>query len=441
MEDEYLEYIKNEKDISVYKTSLLRKKKDKEYRHRLISIEEDFVSYPFEDMDFDSLDALRSAMLLFKSDRNAFNIEHVDAWSLKERVITDGQIRTLRDKILYCDSLYRYLLDSMIKDFKLVNPNASHNGLPGPSDEGAIASKKRARIQILIYCLSRFIHGKVKVMNSGMDKTLSPSEYDRVRLSADNLFDNVGDELFKNYNNGISEVPLIINGTSGHNNFIHTVYPLVNLFDKYPDSYSVGRILPGGDPIFSKTGRPIKKRQVERGFGLITNMPRLGNEAIRLLYCNLKSSSGTDISKLFCREFFNVKIDSDYYKAVPTVPIWTIKSNDCDPFFLREVLGLLDLDGESMVDDIDFSSLLVTDKINKTVSSKISLCGKSSKILTAATRSEAEHVQAAKAYVDILIKEIKNDYKAVFDLKDSGSEGRSQRLEGLMNIVNRGSDE
>ena len=151
MKDEYLEYIKNEKDISVYKISLLRKKKDKEYRHRLVSIEEGFVNYPFESMDFDSLEALRNAMIMFKLDRNAFNLEHVDADSLKERVVTDGQVRTLRNKILYYDNLYRYLLDNIIRDFKLVDPNASHDGLPSPSSEGALASKKRARIQILIY--------------------------------------------------------------------------------------------------------------------------------------------------------------------------------------------------------------------------------------------------------------------------------------------------
>ena len=50
MKEEFLKYIKNEKDISRYKISLLEKRTNKEYKYRLISIEKDFIDYPFEKM-------------------------------------------------------------------------------------------------------------------------------------------------------------------------------------------------------------------------------------------------------------------------------------------------------------------------------------------------------------------------------------------------------
>lgn len=437
MKDEYLEYIKNEKDIAIYKVSLLKKKGAREYRHRLISIEENFISYQFETMACESLDHLKVAMTLFRADRNAFNAKYVDAYSDKTRVITDGQIKTLRSKALYYNDMYLYLLDTKIKDPKARDSEASEVGL----NEGAIASKNRARIQVLIYCLARFIHRRIKVIDARLEGSITPEEYDSIRFLVDNIFKDVDNEIYKHYNDGISEVPLITNGTPGHNDFIHTVYPLVNLLDKYPSNHSVGRILPAEASFFSKTGRPVKKRQAERGFGIVTSMPRLGNEAIMLLYYSLISESGTDLSELFCGEFFNVKIENDYYKAIPTIPVWSIKSGGINPFLLREVLGLLDLDGEAMADDIDFGNLEVTSRINNTENAKISLCGKSSKILIAATRSEAEHLRDAKECVDLLIKEIKNDYKAVFDLKNSEPKGRPQRLEGFANIANRGSHE
>ena len=72
MNDNFIKYIKNEKDISRYKISVLEKRPNKNYTHRLISIEKDFLEYPFEKIDFKDLDGLRDAISMFKTDRGQF---------------------------------------------------------------------------------------------------------------------------------------------------------------------------------------------------------------------------------------------------------------------------------------------------------------------------------------------------------------------------------
>ena len=47
----------------------------------------------------------------------------------------------------------------------------------------------------------------------------------------DDFFLDLDDYIFKYYNDGISEVPMIINGTMGHNSFLPAIYPLSNLCD------------------------------------------------------------------------------------------------------------------------------------------------------------------------------------------------------------------
>ena len=95
-------------------------------------------------------------------------------------------------------------------------------------------------------------------------------------------------------------------------------------------------------------------------------------------------------------------------------------------------LELLGLEQDSLVDKIDFNDSSVLNKINKINKGKIFICSKTSKILIAATRSESEHIKEACIWADLLIKQIKDDYKSLFSpaiLEDKEREERRARVE------------
>ena len=112
--------------------------------------------------------------------------------------------------------------------------------------------------------------------------------------------------------------------------------------------------------------------------------------------------------------------------------MWTFDENINNKFLLREVLELLGLGQEALVDRIDFDDSSVLNKINKTNNGVISICSKTSKMFIAATRSESEHIKEAYAWANLLIKQIKDDYKSLFAptiLEDKEREERRAKVE------------
>jgi len=69
IEEKIKRHIEDEKQLSLYKVSILKSGDLKGYKKRLIMKEEDFVNYDFSKINFQSLDELRSALLLFKTSR------------------------------------------------------------------------------------------------------------------------------------------------------------------------------------------------------------------------------------------------------------------------------------------------------------------------------------------------------------------------------------
>ena len=62
MKKELLKYIDEEKSISKYKITLLRKGPEKPYKTRLLSIESDFISYPFHKIKAKNINELKDAL-------------------------------------------------------------------------------------------------------------------------------------------------------------------------------------------------------------------------------------------------------------------------------------------------------------------------------------------------------------------------------------------
>jgi hypothetical protein len=99
MSSSILKYISEEKDIARYKLALLRKGEKKNYKARLMAIEEEFLDYPFERIGASSTEELRGAMSLFRSDRHLFYERYERKINSKKRVITESSISQLNAKV------------------------------------------------------------------------------------------------------------------------------------------------------------------------------------------------------------------------------------------------------------------------------------------------------------------------------------------------------
>ena len=114
MNDNLFKYIKNEKEVARYKISLLNKGAVRNYKYRLISIEKDFVEYPFEKIDFKGLEEAKVALSMFKIDRGQFEKRFAKNSVFKTIAVSNQQILILKKKLKYYEDLYKYLLFSFL---------------------------------------------------------------------------------------------------------------------------------------------------------------------------------------------------------------------------------------------------------------------------------------------------------------------------------------
>jgi hypothetical protein len=257
------------------------------------------------------------------------------------------------------------------------------------------------------------MHDKANLISAKIEAGLSPVDLDEVRNSLLNFFSDMPELLFRYYNEGIEQVPLLTNGTLGHNNFISATYPLSNIFDKHPGAYEVRRLLSRDKDFFYRPGAYIKKRFVKRGFGIATPILRISNESIELLYLDIWSSEGVRLTSIFESSFFNYNDNGTYYKAVSTKPVWEWQGLVDNPYLQRELATLLGLEGP-LASHIDISDKETVSRINNSGSNSIYIDASSSKIMAAATRSEGAHIKRAKEYVLALSCSIKEEFEETF---------------------------
>lgn len=427
MDKDILKYIAEEKDISAYKISSLEKGSRKQYKVRLLSIERDFLAYPFEKLGISTVKEMREAVSLFRTDRSLFYQKHEKTGHRKSFAISESQINLLREKTSYYKDLYKRIIEKEIREVniiqneyikKLSGREASSFCADGIDDasssEGAFLSKHRARIQILLYCLARFTFNKYRSIESKISGDLSMQEYDSIRGSLDDFYAEIDKHLFENYNNGIEEVPLIINGTMGHNSFLPAIYPLSNLCDKGGNEVVLKRLLSEDKDFFTQTGRPIKKKKVERGYGVVTPMRRIGNESLELLYLDLWSESGVRLTNVFETRFHAHSINDNYFKAISTKPIWTWECFCDNPYLERTLLGLL-----GVSDPLSSLSLInnknIASQVNGSREGSVKIDLSLSKLLVPSTRSESDHIREAKKYLDNQVFKIKEEYNKIFE--------------------------
>jgi|15BtaG_2_1085339.scaffolds.fasta_scaffold00415_20 hypothetical protein len=428
MKKELLEFLEEEISISKYKIITLDRGSKKTYKNRLLAIERDFLKFPFESLGIDDIDAFRKAVLMFKTDRELFDKVYNNNLDSKAPEAFIISTLNLNKRINFFKNLYKYLLENKIRKVNLIEESslggdradgAELTGIDSiRKNEGALISKERARIQILIYCFARVIHKELSSIEAeiGLLKDGENKDIRVLKSRIDGLFDFGINNIFKHYNSGITEVPLLINGTMGHNDYVPCIYPLVNLTDSIDGNLSIDRVLGEDRNFFSKTGVRINKKFIKRGFSIVLPIPRVGNETMDLLYLDLFSSSGTRLNSIMTKSFYNIKVKEEYSKAIATVPIWEFPEKMNNLYLNREILSLLGLDSMPLIGSLDFLDKNIYMAVNNNNGS-IKLNKKDSKILVAATRSETAHVNQAHFWIKLLIKEIKDDYESKFHIE------------------------
>jgi len=432
MIDEVAKFIKNEKEIAEYKLSLLRASKERPHTKRLISKEEEYISFPFEEMLFKDISEARDALTLFKVDKHDF----LAKFSIKEKEerASDRQIEVVSEKLLFLESSYEDLIEKEIRSDKIDAHLSSVSG----KTSGAIFLKAKARIQILICCLARYVFTEGRRLKNLIHPEISRDDLLKIKKDIDNFYERSNYEIFKFYNESIDHADKLFSEEDG-NEFILSTYPLVNIFDKYHEfDFKLKRMIAGNKKIFSKGGTPIAKRSIERAFGIATPLNRVGNETTDVLYRDVFSSSGACISPILERSFHNAKLEGgEYVRGLSSIPIWDMLNKQYGESLLSEISYLLDISpGEEGY--LTKSSLKNINAINSSNNAIDIDCDKS-KILIAATRSEADKINDAKKYIDLLIKELKEDYVARFNLPDNNdSKSRKDKIKEIAGSLKHG---
>lgn len=416
MKDKFLEFLEKEREISIYKIDMLNRGNDKAYKKRLIRKEQEFINFPFQELDLTSVEELKEAVELFRDDRELFDKK----WKLNQAHTGDAELKNLvTSKIEFFEKIFSFLIEDEIRQTNIVQNKRLREflsveefqdgdcGLDTINKiEGIRSAKKRARIQILIYCLARYINNRIKSIKESLidhDCDIKLLDY-----HLNNMMEFGPDNLFRYYNQGIKEVPLIINGTIGNNNHVASVYPLINYCNLIKNSnLEIKRVEDA--KVYSYDGKPLPRKAAERAYGIELPLNRVGNEWMKVLSCQIYSASGRDISSVInYKDFYNLFKSGSYIKAIPLIPIWEILSNLDKYNFQIELLELFQTDSLS----IKGQDLKIYDAINSS-NGTIKIDCQNSTILIPATRSESDHIEDSLEWIKILINKIMDDYKTI----------------------------
>jgi hypothetical protein len=425
MNEKIQTFIRDEKDIAKYRLDMLSASSGREYSDRLILLEKNFLSYPFSDLSLSSVEEARKALNMYRVDRSLFASRYEAVKSGGSvKLATNRQVSSIKRKIKHIDYVYRNIIEEDIHSINLISDpyffkkyNAE-NTLASFDDlrqrEGAISSKDRARVQIILCSFARFLFSELKEVRSGLERAgLSNKDFLAYKIRLDSLFSRYHDEVFKYYNESIEHTAKITSCGKGYNKYCPTIYPIANLFDRADKDIRISRVLSLDRDLLSKTGKPIRKRFVERAYSIDTGISRVGNENLELLYCSIYSSRGNCLDEIIQKSFYNMRVGVRYNKSIPTIPIWSMDRKPLSETLKRELYALVGTSEIPMVDSIISSDEKVIDSINNN-NGFIEINKKLSKILIATTRTESYKVIEAKKYADLLINKIAKEYQEIF---------------------------
>jgi len=412
-------YLEEEKQLSEYKLHLLKAGESKQYKERLILKEEDFINFNFSKISLNSLDEAREAVLLFKTSREEFDNKYGDSKKKSLEKISQSDLEALNQKILFFEDKYKWILDKKIKEINIIdnltirsllkNPPSSFENLsPGQIKkiEGSLVGKYRARIQILLYCLARYLFTEIKKIKKQISELLFIS-YNDLKLLNNKLyllFEDYNKYIYQYFNIAKTELPSLLCGSHGENLYISSIHSLKNIAPEI-EKFQIGKITNKSTEVYNKDGSKILKKSAERSYGINTDIKRMGNESIDILHLDIYTDDGWNITHLFDRHFFNNYVKGDYIKSISTIPIWNL---------LDEVLNTDLKNNFSTFYNKDFKEKNY-EKINKGSVDPVILSANDSIILVAETRSDAEHLKDIEKVIDLLINSLKKEYQEKFN--------------------------
>lgn len=451
---EILKYIQNEKDIARYQIKQLEKNKEPSLsRKRILEIEREFVSLPFEEIPFEDLADVAAAISFYRTSRSQFfstykikipeqNLDNKDLLSLLSRKIKflkniSIELKNLKTQELnYIQNTELYF--DLIKDRCRKNKKSfdlEKKILDGKSlddlvkIEPLVLAKKRARIQAALYSLGEYIDSKILEAKENS----SPDEITKLQKDLDLIIYNLEDNIFEFYNQSLTILPGLLQNTMGKNNYISKIHPLRNLldFENLQDKIDVepiashnfsknqpaiGNLLFGQKKAIAITQEKDSDRNIQnKVFGILLPIPHEGNEKMSPLFKSIFLDD-IDITNLFSKSICNIKANhlgrAIYCKALLMHPLWKLREiSDSISTYKPVVSKILGLSLQEF-SNYDFNNQSVISKINSNLSSFINISSKS-RVYSAKTRSEEEGISEIIGTIKSKILEIKQEYNSL----------------------------
>lgn len=447
LRENLLRYIKNEKDISQYKIAALSRKKNLNLsQRRLLDIETEFISLPFENMEFEDVADVAAAIAIYRISRISFYKTYI----AKEKIDTQNLGKSLiSDKTDFLKNLSQELMISRVEEVNLVQNSELYFDLIKKQSiknntsvdfekrnldemnldsllqiEPAIISRKRARIQATLFSMGKFID----------DKLSEPNLNDE---SLDLIIDDLEDNIFKNYNLALQELPNRIQNSMGRNGYISKVHELSNILNsdygdvcypinshvEYSDSTSkLGNIYFGVKRIINTTiVKDCEKKVQNKVYGILLRIPRMGNEKMTILYKNIVIND-VNITKLFNKELSNVKAKNsedreEYFKAVLMEPFWRLIEEAKSDHGVAKIISMLTKVDIHELLSMDFNDQEIINKFNQKHSGFLSI-NYNSEVLVPRTRSEEDAFDELVLMAKAKVNEIKMDYDKLFAINN-----------------------
>lgn len=450
MNEHVVNYIETEKDLAQYNISMLERGEVTPARKRLIQIEREFISIPFDKLGLQTVEEVSEAIGLYRQSRRSFYLKY-------DLNNSENLASKISKKLLFLDKVSAQFKLQKIQEVNLVQDDyffeelarhyADKNSIEldeakdvvGYKDleelraiESAIIAKKRARLQNSLYSLGTYIQ---KFLDNDVDllKDIN-SDFNLVNSKIDNFIFNLDKYVFNYYNSSLPVVAKKIAGTMGHNDYINRIYNLDNIFSFYQDSHThtcvytlgkkrevdlskplLGNVYSGyKNPIYKTYQRDADRQTKNRVYGIIFPIERMSREKMTPLHIDIYSS-GINITELFCPNISNIRVINTegkkiYYKGIFMKPLWELLNHASESLEHHYIISrLLDenLNDISKFNDKNFITHLNT---KRTPFLEIDL---SSKILIPKTRSEEQYIEDIMPLLLKRIDMVKNDYKNI----------------------------
>jgi hypothetical protein len=271
MDQDSLKYLKTEREISRFKIEHLKKishRGDASTR-RLLAIEEEFVTIPFEKIT-SNLSDLLSAIKIFRDSRNAF-------YDLYPADNTSSP--TFSKAIDH--------VSNEIKDIiKKINLEVSNLKIKNARD--------KARVLIILISIFLYLEKSKEEISA---KNININELDLLK----EMMSRYSLDIFSFYNEIIKEASSYSFLSENSKSIISEIRPLVN-FSK-----------DDGPSFLNITPQKIRGKLI---FGFYLNSKHSGRETLRPYYMRLYDEDGMNISKIFSSNPKIIPINGEYYKFI-----------------------------------------------------------------------------------------------------------------------------